>query len=570
MDRNSEGIQRDPSGTRSTRLEELRELRPGRVHPSTPAKARTSIGSLFAMEVVLVIVCFVGLGTQTWSMAMLFGGLAVLYPFLHISFASRRQRRSESEDSDLHEPEWTSSHPPRAGANQVPQGETIRTFLGVELFLVGVCVAGLSNQMWVLAVIFGGLAIAYANSFFSERKGRPGNPLLDVYPLFVDFELLLLLFCAWAALERNWWPAVVLALIATITACLFKPWSRWRYHLRMADLCLAWKEAAHAESHLVEAQFCAERFGANDWRRGWILLRIAGAYREQGRHQEAVPLYEQALPILESAWGARYVWVAAGFINLALSHDALGNYEQGARLYRRVLAVIGDGVTGFYRRRLPVDALIMNNLAVMSLELARFDEAAELLGQAESKLARARKPNAILRGTVLRNWAQWHMRQKDYVEAEKLCRRAESVCLEALPNTSTGFFRDLLAEICRQQGRSSEAETLVRQALDGLGTALGEDHPELIRCWFTLAALALHKEDLTEAEQWFQRALTIHDQHRLADRFDLAESLEDYASLLRRTNRIEQAQALEARARRIRNRIADHQNCEADSLLSAE
>ena len=55
-----------------------------------------------------------------------------------------------------------------------------------------------------------------------------------------------------------------------------------------------------------------------------------------------------------------------------------------------------------------------------------------------------------------------------------------------------------------------------------------------------------------EAELLFKRALTIQENALRPDHPDAAETLEDYAALLRKTGRSAEAEAMEARAKAIR------------------
>ena len=55
-----------------------------------------------------------------------------------------------------------------------------------------------------------------------------------------------------------------------------------------------------------------------------------------------------------------------------------------------------------------------------------------------------------------------------------------------------------------------------------------------------------------EAEQAFQRTLTIRERSLGADHLDVAETLEDYADLLRQIGRGQEAEKIEERVRKIR------------------
>ena len=60
---------------------------------------------------------------------------------------------------------------------------------------------------------------------------------------------------------------------------------------------------------------------------------------EQGRYQEAIPLAERRVEILEAQLGPEHPDVASSLNNLAALYDLQGRYEDAEPLYQRVLGI---------------------------------------------------------------------------------------------------------------------------------------------------------------------------------------------------------------------------------------
>ncbi len=102
-----------------------------------------------------------------------------------------------------------------------------------------------------------------------------------------------------------------------------------------------------------------------------------------------------------------------------------------------------------------------------------------------------------------------------------------------------------------RQGRYAEAE---RQWDAGLEQAerFGREDPRLGTNLNNLAALNQVQGKYTEAELLYKRVLRIDEKALGPEHRDVATSLENYAALLRETDREDKAEEMEARAKAIR------------------
>ena len=69
------------------------------------------------------------------------------------------------------------------------------------------------------------------------------------------------------------------------------------------------------------------------------LNNLAELYREQGKYEEAEPLYRRAIAIGEKVLGPEHPRLAIWLNNLALLYLALGKYGEAEPLYRRSLGI---------------------------------------------------------------------------------------------------------------------------------------------------------------------------------------------------------------------------------------
>ena len=100
-------------------------------------------------------------------------------------------------------------------------------------------------------------------------------------------------------------------------------WPRCEQLLHHAEVC-----AAHIEQWSIESEVA-----------GALLIRTGFYLQARGRYEQAAPLVERALAILEKVLGGEHPNVATSLSNLALLYRAQGRYEQAAPLYARALAI---------------------------------------------------------------------------------------------------------------------------------------------------------------------------------------------------------------------------------------
>ena len=115
----------------------------------------------------------------------------------------------------------------------------------------------------------------------------------------------------------------------------------------------------------------------------------------------------------------------------------------------------------------------------------------------------------------------------------------------------------VLALIHAARKHHTDAERLFKRAIDLQEAALGPEHNATVPTYDNLASVYRDQGKLADAETLYKRCIAILEPNRPDENSDLAEICDHYAVVLRKMNRVTEAEALEARARSIRDTIAE-------------
>lgn len=188
-----------------------------------------------------------------------------------------------------------------------------------------------------------------------------------------------------------------------------------------------------------------------------------------------------------------------------------------------------------------------------ALQDGRFAEAEELLLTALDQ-TESLAPDDVRHATTRTTLADLYLAQARHGEAEVLYRQALAVMELVLGPDHLDLASHLvtMAEFYIDQGVYSEAEPLYERAVAIVEAALGREHPDVGTALAGLGSVYYNQGFLPEAEPLFERSLVIFEAVLEPDDVRLANVLEDYAALLRVTDRGQQAAEIESRVRAIR------------------
>ena len=277
------------------------------------------------------------------------------------------------------------------------------------------------------------------------------------------------------------------------------------------------------------------------------LLGKMGRYLDdRALYQEAEPLYQRSLAILEKALGPDHPEVAATLNNLAALYCSQGRYAEAEPFLRRSLAISEKALGPDH----PSVATTLDNLAGLYDRQGRYEEAEPFLRRSLAISEKALGPHHSKVAPTLDNLAELYRSQSRYKEAEPLFERALAIRERALgldhPDVATTL--NNLAGLYRSQGRYEEAEPLYQRSLAISEKALGPDHPSVAATLNNLALLYESQGRYEEAEPLYQRSLAIKEKALGPDHPDVAATLNNLALLYRSQGRYEEAEPLYQRS----------------------
>jgi len=197
---------------------------------------------------------------------------------------------------------------------------------------------------------------------------------------------------------------------------------------------------------------------------------------------------------------------------------------------------------------------LLNNLAGLFLEQARYTEAEPLFMRALEIVEKRLGANHPIIATRLNNLALLMKFTGRLDEAESLLRRALAIDQNTLQSDDpiVALRLNNLAQILKEKNRLDEAEPLMRRALEINEASLGSTHPAVAGDLNNLAMLLLAKKNrLLEADSFMRRALYIDEKNFGQDHPNVARDLNNLASLLQHTGRSVEAEPLRRSAVKI-------------------
>jgi tetratricopeptide (TPR) repeat protein len=188
-----------------------------------------------------------------------------------------------------------------------------------------------------------------------------------------------------------------------------------------------------------------------------------------------------------------------------------------------------------------LDALVERAAALE--ELARFDEAEELLRGIESDEPRIRHALDLVRGAVARD-------RGDYDEAERILRSAVAYAETTFGACSieTATALNALGMSCKYSGHFDAGVELYEQALRILEQAVGELHPDSDSLYHNLAGIEHARRNFAAAEPHARRSVEIRRAVSGANHPSVAEDEAAWASILHSLGRDDEAESLLRRA----------------------
>ena len=263
---------------------------------------------------------------------------------------------------------------------------------------------------------------------------------------------------------------------------------------------------------------------------------LAGAYRDAGRLDKAIALYEQNLEDSIRVLGTDHPSTLTSHFNLAGAYRASCRLDEAILLYEHVVTGRSRVLGPDHRSALTA----RDDLAATYWEAGRIDEAITLKKQILADAMRIMGPDSSGASAARLNLAATYRAAGRLDEAitlyqENLDDVARTLGLDH-PDTLTA--RNQLAGAYRDAGRLDEAIALYQQNLTDVTRLVGPDHPHTLRSRSTLASTYRDADRLDEAISLFEqdledrtRILGLDHPGTLASRHSLAGAYRDAGRL---------------------------------------
>lgn len=282
-----------------------------------------------------------------------------------------------------------------------------------------------------------------------------------------------------------------------------------------AELALRQGRIADAERSLKEALSLHEKARRTDpgsqMAHVFSLMQLMRLYVLTERNEQASPLGERALAMLEKALGPDHPNIAGQLEVVATTYENRGRYAEAEVLRKRAIANVehneGNASLAF--------ASALNGLGVLYGYQERHDEALSLQLRALQTAEKALGPDNPALYRYLSDVGGRYFMLRRFNDAEPLLIRALAG-VEKAPNADP-FVAGLhhaailqsLASIYQLQGRFADARAFLDRALEVAVKVWGPEHSNTGDIIDSLAMLHFRQDQLDEAERLFERALPI-------------------------------------------------------------
>ena len=259
---------------------------------------------------------------------------------------------------------------------------------------------------------------------------------------------------------------------------------------------------------------------------------LASTYRDAGRLDKAIPLYEQTLEDSIRVLGTDHPSTLTSRLNLAGAYQAAGRLSEAIPLYEQVFSGRSRVLGPDHRSTLTA----RDELAGAYWEAGRFDEAITLKKQILADAMRIMGPDSSGASAARNSLAATYREAGKLDEAVDVYEQIldDVTRIEGPHHPETLASRHSLAGAYRDAGRLDEAISLYKQNLEEFTRLAGPDHPHTLSSRGTLASAFQAAGRLDEAISLFEqnlddvaRTLGLDHPETLASRHSLAGAYRD-------------------------------------------
>ncbi|MGB7769876.1 MAG: tetratricopeptide repeat protein [Verrucomicrobiia bacterium] len=321
---------------------------------------------------------------------------------------------------------------------------------------------------------------------------------------------------------------------------------QWRVLMYGSSRALRLNNLADAERLAAEALKLAGAFGSNDVRLSQSQVQMAGVYRQQGKEELAEQTYQEAIASCEKAVGPKSRDLILPLQNLAnFYYYTKVRYDQVATLYQRILDIV---------QAAPVPDPM--EVAQWERDLADVYHLANQNAKAESLYQKALASAESATNTPAGETVQYLQSLGDFYWMTGRCDQAEPVLKRALAireqtlasapdnpdaELDVAVCCDYLGQTYLAWNQPAQAELFYRRSLGIVEKVSGDNSTDLSPRLMGLAKALRAQKKYPEAESQYKRALEIAEKGFGPDAPQVADVLDQYATLLADMNKTQDA-----------------------------
>ena len=238
----------------------------------------------------------------------------------------------------------------------------------------------------------------------------------------------------------------------------------------------------------------------------------ARVLNENGKHNEALPLFERCLELKTQKWGRNHYETTGPLLGLASILNKKGEFSAARAIYEQCLDTLENTLGPDHRRT--ADAAV--GLAVCLGNLGDYAGAESILRRHLEAVVEAHGELNSETGNLMLSLAEVLSMLGQQVESTQLYRRAAEIMEEVHgpEHVRTAAALSGLAHIERRMGNSPNAGILYRRCIEIVERLHGDLHPDLIhyRCRLGMCLFERHKFDeaIESIERGIADAATIY------------------------------------------------------------
>ena len=271
-----------------------------------------------------------------------------------------------------------------------------------------------------------------------------------------------------------------------------------------------------------------------------LYATLGSIYEAMGKLDQAQTLFQSALELRKSAFGAESPEVAESLISLGGLNDDQAQYAEAERLDRQAIALTKK----ILPRKHPLIAKAMYALGTTLVNRGQYDPAIEVLNEAAQLQSENGSPPIDLDST-LTELANAHFYRGDYAISDALNQRVLGIDRKLYGNKNPNVGEDLinLGVLQMQWGHYPEAERYEREALEIMQSFYGKDHPETASVMVILSRALIPQGRLDEAATLLRQALPTQERVYGKVHPRVAGALSELGKIALQQGRLDEAEA---------------------------